>query len=54
MDDQGKPPNDFDLELKLRIRRRRAILPWAVVAGLALVNSSKFWDVLEKLLFSVG
>ncbi len=54
MDDHGKQQNDFALEHKLRIRRRRALLPWVVVAGLALVNSSKFWDVLDKLLLGVG
>lgn len=54
MDDHNKQPSDFDLELKLRIRRRRMLLPWAVVAGLALINSPKFWAVVEKLLSGVN
>lgn len=54
MDDRNKQPNDFDLELKLRIKRRRMPLPWVVVAGLLLINLSKFWDVVERFLSRVG
>ena len=52
MEDDNKPPGDFYLELKLHLKRRKMLVPMVVV-GLALINSPKFWDVLERLLAGV-
>ncbi len=54
MGDRGKQQPPFDFELNLRIRRRRAVLPWLAVAGLALIYLPRFWGAFEKFLFSAG
>ena len=55
MDAADKQPEDFDLELRVKWRRGRNFVPWMVVVGLILSGTSRFWDVLEKLIgVSVG
>lgn len=54
MDDPLKEPkSDFKLKLELELRRRNALLPWLVVC-IALIGSSAFWRIVERLLVGVG
>lgn len=48
-----EPRSDLDLKLELRLRRRSALLPWLVVC-IALIGSSAFWRVVEKLIAGAG
>jgi hypothetical protein len=44
---------DFSMRLELTLRRRKALLPGLVVC-LALIGSSAFWRIVEKLVSGVG
>lgn len=48
-----EPRSDLDLKLELKLRRRSALLPWLVVC-VALIGSSAFWRVVEKLIAGAG
>lgn len=48
-----EPGSDLDLKLELKLRRRSALLPWLVVC-VALIGSSAFWRVVEKLIAGAG
>jgi hypothetical protein len=52
-DDRHSEDFEFDLHLRMRGRRRKAVLPW-LVAGLALIGSAGFWNVIERYWMSGG
>jgi hypothetical protein len=53
MDTEVNQSDDFKLEFKLRLKRRKALLPWVAVVGLVLISSPKFWGFIDKLLSGV-
>lgn len=54
MDDLPKEPrSNFKLKFELEIWRRNVLLPWLVVC-IALIGSSAFWRIVERLLVGVS
>lgn len=54
MDDQPKEQQStLKLKVELELRRHSALLPWLVVC-IALIGSSAFWRIVEKLLVGVN
>ncbi|MFA7527787.1 MAG: hypothetical protein WCZ18_09010 [Ottowia sp.] len=49
----AKPEDTFDLQLKLRVRRGKAI-PWAMIVASLILSTPKLVELLRRLWTGVG